>query len=301
MDQVIDPRSRVRAQTPRGRRPAARRPPAQAGRRRPRRPGDVAEAQRHRVPDQRLRRACGADLVGAPYADADGRRYQPMLAQPVAVLVADAAGLRRAFDRALARDLEVAVYTDDLFTTGNDEDNRAAVAAVATADLALAGFAACGERRAVDKALDRLAAAPVGVHAGGQPRARRPAAGADCGRRTAAGRGGTWRSARSRRNVGSTGFPGFAVDGPAVQPVSGAQARRHVRRGRAPAAARTRASTSSPTPGRRSTRSPAAPSCRASTAASAASSCGSRATTGVTTTTPTSRRAASTTSRSASG
>jgi hypothetical protein len=96
------------------------------------------------------------DLVGAPYADADGRRYQPMLAQPVAVLMADAAGLGRAFDRALARDLAVAVYTDDLFTTGNDEDNRAAVAAVATADLALAGFAVCGERRAVDKALDRL-------------------------------------------------------------------------------------------------------------------------------------------------
>ncbi len=96
------------------------------------------------------------DLVGEPYADADGRRYQPMLAQPVAVLAADAAGLRRAFDRALARDLEVAVYTDDLFTTGNDEDNRAAVAAVRTADLALAGFAVCGERRAVDKALDKL-------------------------------------------------------------------------------------------------------------------------------------------------
>jgi hypothetical protein len=95
-------------------------------------------------------------LVGAPYVDGDGRRYQAMFAQPVAVLAADAAGLRRAFDRALARDLDVAVYTDDLFATGNDADNRAAVAAVATGDLVLAGFAVCGERRAVDKALDRL-------------------------------------------------------------------------------------------------------------------------------------------------
>ena len=95
-------------------------------------------------------------LVGAPYVDGDGRRYQPMFAQPVAVLAADAAGLRRAFDRALARGLDVAVYTDDLFATGNDEDNRAAVAAVATGDLLLAGFAVCGDRRAVDKALDRL-------------------------------------------------------------------------------------------------------------------------------------------------
>jgi hypothetical protein len=48
------------------------------------------------------------------------------------------------------------VYTDELFTTGNDADNRAAVAAVATEDLGLAGFAVAGDRRTVDKALDRL-------------------------------------------------------------------------------------------------------------------------------------------------
>jgi hypothetical protein len=95
-------------------------------------------------------------LVGLDYADADGRAYRPMFAQPIAVLVADAAALRRAFGRALARDLAVAVYTDDLFTTGNDADNRAAVAARPTADLPLAGFAVVGDRRAVDKALDKL-------------------------------------------------------------------------------------------------------------------------------------------------
>jgi hypothetical protein len=50
----------------------------------------------------------------------------------------------------------MAVYTDDLFGTGNDVDNRAAVAAVATEDLDLAGFAVAGDRRTVDKALDRL-------------------------------------------------------------------------------------------------------------------------------------------------
>jgi Protein of unknown function (DUF2000) len=35
-------------------------------------------------------------------------------------------------------------------------DNRAAVAKVATADLALAGIAIAGPRRDVDKAVDRL-------------------------------------------------------------------------------------------------------------------------------------------------
>lgn len=96
------------------------------------------------------------DLVGRPYADADGTGYLPMLGHPVAVLVADADGLRRAFRRALDRGLTLAVYPDDLFATGNDEDNRAAVAKVATDDLVLAGFGVVGERRAVDKALDRL-------------------------------------------------------------------------------------------------------------------------------------------------
>jgi hypothetical protein len=96
------------------------------------------------------------ELVGEPYADGSGRGYLPMFAHPVLVHAGDAAAVTRAFTRALARDLTVAVYTDDLFATGNDVDNRAAVAKVATQDLVLAGFAVAGPRRDVDKALDRL-------------------------------------------------------------------------------------------------------------------------------------------------
>jgi hypothetical protein len=95
-------------------------------------------------------------LVGRPFRDADGTGYLAMFGYPVAVLGADADGLRRAFRRALDRELSVAVYTEDLFSTGNDEDNRAAVGKVPTDDLALVGFGVVGDRRAVDKALDRL-------------------------------------------------------------------------------------------------------------------------------------------------
>ena len=96
------------------------------------------------------------DVVGEPYEDASGVTYHPMFGHPVLVFAGDAAALRRAFDRARARGLRVAVYTDDLFATGNDVDNRAAVAKVATEDLVLAGFAVAGDRRTVDKALDKL-------------------------------------------------------------------------------------------------------------------------------------------------
>lgn len=96
------------------------------------------------------------EVVGEPYRDASGADYLPMFAHPVLVFVADGAGLRRAFDRATGRGLTVAVYTDELFATGNDHDNRKAIVAVATEKLALAGIAVCGDRRTVDKTLDRL-------------------------------------------------------------------------------------------------------------------------------------------------
>ena len=96
------------------------------------------------------------ELIGEPYVDGSGRLYLPMLGIPVLVFGGDGAGVRRAFDRALARDLEMSVYTDDLFATGNDVDNRAAVAGVITADLVVAGFAVAGEGKQVDKVFDRL-------------------------------------------------------------------------------------------------------------------------------------------------
>ena len=43
------------------------------------------------------------------------------------------------------------MYTHDLFSTGHDAANRAAVAAVAAADLDLVGIGLRGPRNAVDK------------------------------------------------------------------------------------------------------------------------------------------------------
>jgi hypothetical protein len=91
-------------------------------------------------------------LVGEPYTDADGTAYLPMFRQPVLVLEGDAALLATARERALARGLIVGVFTADLFATGHDAANRAAVAAVAGEKLDLVGLAVHGPRNAVDKA-----------------------------------------------------------------------------------------------------------------------------------------------------
>ena len=96
------------------------------------------------------------EVVGEPYADASGNRYLPMFRQPVLVYSADAAGLRRAYERAMQRGAELAIYTNELFTTGHDEANRAAVAAVAEVDLDLVGIALRADRKLVDKVVDRL-------------------------------------------------------------------------------------------------------------------------------------------------
>jgi hypothetical protein len=74
----------------------------------------------------------------------------------------DGPALGQARERAMARGLNAAVYTEELFKTDNDADNRAAVRAVeaeaeAEAEqLNLVGVAVYGPRNAVDKAFKGL-------------------------------------------------------------------------------------------------------------------------------------------------
>ena len=68
------------------------------------------------------------DLIGEPYVDASGATYLSMFGHPVLVFSADAAAIDRAATRTRARGLAMAVYTDDLFATDNDVDNRGPVA-----------------------------------------------------------------------------------------------------------------------------------------------------------------------------
>jgi hypothetical protein len=95
--------------------------------------------------------AANPDLLGEPYADADGTRYLPLLRQPVLVLAAGKEVITAARERAVRRGLPTAVYTADMFATTHDEANRAVVAAVRGADLDLVGVAVHGPRNAVDK------------------------------------------------------------------------------------------------------------------------------------------------------
>ncbi|MHA6765350.1 DUF2000 family protein [Streptacidiphilus sp. PAMC 29251] len=97
--------------------------------------------------------AAAPEVIGEPYADADGTAYLPMFRQPVLVFQGTKELLTTAHGRALSRSLPRAVFTSDLFGTGNDQDNRAAVRAVPGDQLDLVGIAVYGPRNAVDKVL----------------------------------------------------------------------------------------------------------------------------------------------------
>jgi hypothetical protein len=64
-----------------------------------------------------------------PYQDASGRSYLAMFAQPVLVLVGSHEQLSFAYS-AVAHQVRLGIFTEELFATDNDDDNRAAVAAV---------------------------------------------------------------------------------------------------------------------------------------------------------------------------
>ena len=96
------------------------------------------------------------EIIGEPYRDASGTLYGAMIREPIMVYEATGADLAKVRARAISRDLTVSIYTHDLFATGNDADNRAAVAAVAAEDLDLVGLALHAGRKQVDKVVKGL-------------------------------------------------------------------------------------------------------------------------------------------------
>jgi len=93
--------------------------------------------------------AASPETIGKPYEDGAGNTYAELFRQPV--LVYQGADLSDVHARALARGLSIAVYTMEMFSTGNDDDNRAVVLAASVLDLA--GIAVYGPRNSVDKAI----------------------------------------------------------------------------------------------------------------------------------------------------
>ncbi len=104
--------------------------------------------------------ADGPDAIGADYLDADCNRYLPLLVQPVLIFEATAEKLTTVRERAQRREVPIALYTTDMFSTGHDAANRAAVRAVTAADLDVVGIALRAPHREADAVLRGLGRHP---------------------------------------------------------------------------------------------------------------------------------------------
>ena len=64
--------------------------------------------------------------------------------------------MREVYDRAMKRNMRFSIYTEELFKTYNDDDNRAAVAAVNSENLNLVGMAIRSTKRQIDTVVKGL-------------------------------------------------------------------------------------------------------------------------------------------------
>lgn len=90
-------------------------------------------------------------LIGEAYEDAEGGRYSPLLIQPVIVLATDAAGLGKVYNRARERGVRLSLYIEEMFRTGHDAANRAAVKRFRPEEMNFVGLALREDKKTVDK------------------------------------------------------------------------------------------------------------------------------------------------------
>jgi hypothetical protein len=110
-----------------------------------------------------------AGLIGEPYEDAAGNRYNPLMIQPAIVLSADRETLKTIYGRAMERrvrfsggkvrvlsipairDRVAQLYIEDMFATGHDAANRATVKQYAPDAMNVVGLALREDKKLVDK------------------------------------------------------------------------------------------------------------------------------------------------------
>ncbi|GMA97766.1 DUF2000 domain-containing protein [Pelosinus sp. IPA-1] len=91
------------------------------------------------------------NIIGESYVDADGATYLPMSQQPIVVYSASGEEMKEVLKKALTKEVNINIYTEELFKTFNDEDNRTKVAEYKTDDLNLVGIGMIGKKNHVSK------------------------------------------------------------------------------------------------------------------------------------------------------
>lgn len=93
------------------------------------------------------------NIIGQPYADADGVEYLPMSQQPIMIHSASSEQMKDLLKKALTKDVVLTIFTEELFNTYNDVDNRDMVSRFKTEELNLVGIGIRRKKNHVDRLL----------------------------------------------------------------------------------------------------------------------------------------------------
>ncbi|WP_454264586.1 DUF2000 family protein [Staphylococcus cohnii] len=91
------------------------------------------------------------NIIGEHYEDKDNVQYLPMSQQPIMIHSSMQEPMVELLQKALNKDVVITVYTEELFFTYNDADNRAVIAKYKTEELHLVGIGIRGKKNHVDK------------------------------------------------------------------------------------------------------------------------------------------------------
>lgn len=94
---------------------------------------------------------------GKPFVNASKIEYLPFIKQPMLIYKADdGQQIKRAFNRAKDRGLNIGIYTEPLFATKNEGGNHIEISKCTDEEQDLVGIVIYGENRKVSKALNGL-------------------------------------------------------------------------------------------------------------------------------------------------
>ena len=97
------------------------------------------------------------DTHGQAFITASTSQYLPFLKHAILIYKADSPDeLRRSFQRAKDRNLNIGIYTRPLFATKNEQENHIEISTLADDQQDLVGIVVYGDGKAVSKSLDGL-------------------------------------------------------------------------------------------------------------------------------------------------
>lgn len=96
------------------------------------------------------------DIIGEEYVDKSNNTYLPMSKQPIMIHSASKEQLKELLEKAQSKEVVTSIFTEELFNTFNDEDNRKSISSFATDELNLVGVGIRGKKNHVDKLFKNL-------------------------------------------------------------------------------------------------------------------------------------------------